>query len=285
MLASASGLSFTALFGKLGNNLFSLPSLIFWRYSVSFLFCLLFFWLKGSLRNFLKQGDYKLHFLRALLVLLSQYSFYYYLKHNNLLNATVLLNLGPLFIPIIEWGVLKKRIGRSTWIGVAISMIGAVLILQPNKTILSFTSFVGLLSGIAQGASQVVFGINSRKENADLGILNLFFLCSLFSMIPYLIGAGSLWLGQPQWTWGAILIAFLAVASLANQIFRSLAYKHASPSKLAAFFYLSVILSGLWDWIFFHHTPNLLSICGALLVILGGTLKIWMHYSKTKTPR
>lgn len=282
MLVSATGLSLTALFGKLGNELFSLPALIFWRYSISFLFCLLFFSIRGTIKGFFAQRNYKLHLLRAILVLLSQYSFYYYLKHNSLLNATVLLNLGPLFIPIIEWGVLKKRVGRSTWVGVLISMVGAVLILQPDQDILTFVSFIGLLSGVAQGASQVVFGINSRKENVDLGIFNLFLLCALFSSIPFLLEHTPMWLEAPEWSWAAALISLLAIASIANQIFRSIAYKHASPSRLAAFFYFAVLLAGLWDWIIFHHPPNLLSVCGATLVILGGTLKIWIHYAKQK---
>lgn len=282
MLVSATGLSLTALFGKLGNNLFSLPSLIFWRYTSSFLFCLLFFSLKGTLKGFFAQRDYKLQLLRAILVLISQYSFYYYLKHNSLLNATVLLNLGPLFIPIIEWGVLKKRVSKSTWFGVVISLVGAMLILQPDKEILTFTSFVGILSGLSQGASQVVFGINSRKENVNLSIFNLFLLCALFSGIPFLFEQSPIWLVEPKWAWAIILISLLAIASIANQIFRSIAYKHASPSKLAAFFYFSVILAGLWDWIIFHNPPNLLSISGAFLVILGGTIKIWIHYAKRK---
>lgn len=282
MLLSAAGLSFTALFGKLGTTLFPLPSLIFWRYSASLFFCILLFLMKGTIRGFFAQRDYKLHLLRALLVLVSQYSFYYYIRQNSLLNATVLLNLGPLFIPIIEWSVLKKRIAKSIWIGVLISLVGAVMILQPDKEILTFTSFVGLLSGISQGASQVVFGINSRKENVDLGILNLFALCAFFSTIPFLAEKGTIWLAEPEWFWGAILVSLLAIASIANQSFRAIAYKHASPSKLAAFFYFSVILSGFWDWIIFDNPPNLLAICGALLVILGGTLKIWIHYAYRK---
>lgn len=283
MLASATGLSLIALFGKLGNAIFSLPSLIFWRFTVSLIFCFPFFLLKGSLRGFFAQRGYKLHLLRALFVLGAQYSFYYYLQHNSLLNATVLLSLGPLFIPIIEWGLLKKHIPKSTWIGVVISLIGAVLILQPDKEIFTFTSLIGLSSGLSQGASQVVLGINTKKENADLGIFNLFLLCALFAAIPVLIEHGPFWLGEPQWSWAAILISLLAIASIANQVFRSFAYKHASPSKLAAFLYFSVILSGLWDWIVYNNPPNLFSIFGALLVILGGTIKIWIHYAKQKT--
>jgi drug/metabolite transporter (DMT)-like permease len=231
----------------------------------------------GEFRRIFRKRNLKLHFLRAFFVLSAQYSFYYYLQRNSLLNATVLLSLGPLFIPIIEWGVLRKKVGKSSWIGVAISLIGAVLILQPDKGIFTITSCIGLLAGICQGASQVVFGISSKEERADESVLILFLICAIFSSIPFMF-EGVTWSAFPNWTWGVILILCLTAASIGTQLFRAFAYQHSTPSRLASFFYLSVILSGFWDWAIFHHVPNLLSIAGALLVILGGVLKIWLHW-------
>ena len=279
MLLSAAGLSLTGLFGKLGQDLFYLAPLVFWRYFSAAILCALLLLFMGELHHVFKKKNFKLHLLRAFFVLSAQYSFYYYLQRDNLLNATVLLNLGPLFIPVIEWGIMKKKVGKSSWIGVVVSLIGAVLILQPDKGIFSLTSCIGLFSGISQGASQVVFGINSKEEKADQGILILFILCALFSSIPYLVEDAT-WATTPNWTWAAILIGCLAIASMGSQLFRAFAYQHATPSRLASFFYLSVILAGFWDWAVFNHTPNLLSLVGALLVILGGILKIWLHQLK-----
>ena len=283
MLLSAAGLSLTGLFGKLGRDVFFLASLVFWRYLSSFLLCLLLFSALGKLRGLFNKSTFKLHFLRAFFVLCAQYSFYYYIQKSSLLNATVLLNLGPLFIPIIEWGILRKRVGKSSWIGVMVSLFGAILILQPDQNIFTLTSMIGLFAGISQGASQVVFGLNSKTEKADHSVLILFSLCTLFSFFPYLI-EGKTWARPPDWTWAVCLILALTVASIGNQLFRALAYQHGTPSRLASFLYFSVIFAGFWDWAVFGKIPNLLSILGALLVMFGAVLKIWLRglYSKNE---
>jgi drug/metabolite transporter (DMT)-like permease len=54
-----------------------------------------------------------------------------------------------------------------------------------------------------------------------------------------------------------------------------MAYQHASASALAPFLYFSLIISGLFDWIFFNNLPNWLSLGGAILVILGGLIQIY----------
>lgn len=279
MLLSATGLAFVGFLGKVGVENLSLPSLVFWRYFSTLLLCLGLLWAFGQLKHdLLPFKNLKLHLLRAFFVLTAQYSLYYYIEKNTVLNGIVLLNTGPMFIPLIEWIVLRMKVGKSSWISTLVSFAGVILVLQPDKGIFSPISGIGLLAGLSQGASQVVFGINSRTERSESQVLTLLFLCTSFSFFPYLF-SGSTWLeGEPlAHRWVDLVILLLAIASLANLMARAAAYQHATPSKLAPFLYFSVLVAGVLDWAIFGQIPNALSIVGASLVILGGILKIYLR--------
>src|SRR5579871_2969057 len=155
MLLSAAGMSLVGLFGKFAIEDLTVPALMFFRYASTSVLLFLSLLFLGQLKGLLDFQHIKIQLLRAFFLLLAQYCFFYYLLRSNLLNASALLNTGPVFIAIIEAGVLRKKVGVSTWIAGVVSLIGAFLLLQPDVGIFSYLSLIGLLSGISQGASQV----------------------------------------------------------------------------------------------------------------------------------
>lgn len=278
ILLSSAGMALIGLFGKIGIHFLSIEFLIFWRFVAGSIFCLLLLLFLGKLHHLLSIGNWKLHILRALFLLGSQYSFYFYIQDNTLLNGLVLLNLGPLFIPLIEWVITRHPIGKSTWAGLILSFIGMLCILQPNKGILSLSSGVGVLAGLCQGCSQVIFGLNVRGERSFASVLSLFLICTLFSLFPYLLIHPTEPLAPTTSLITGSLVIGLGTASVLNQIARAFAYQHSSPSRLATFLYFSILLGGLLDWLVLGAIPNFLSLLGALLVIAGGILKIYLRH-------
>jgi drug/metabolite transporter (DMT)-like permease len=140
-------------------------------------------------------------------------------------------------------------------------------------------SLIGLMAGLSQGASQIVFGISSTAERSEISVLYLIFLCAFFSLFPYLFLESSTWKENPVDRMQVIYwIIGLGVASVANQLFRAEAYQHGTPSRLASFLYFSVLLGGVFDFIIYGRVPNALSTIGAVLVISGGVLKIYLRH-------
>jgi drug/metabolite transporter (DMT)-like permease len=274
MLISSVGLSLTGLLGKISTEDISLTGLVFFRFLSAFIFCLMLYGFLGKLKWRHRDWHIKSNLLRAFFVLGAQYSFYYYIQKDTLLNGMALLNTGPLFIPLIEKIFLGNRIGKSTWISIVVSFVGVMLILQPSAGIFSVVSLVGFCSGIFQAGSQVIFGLNSKGENVEFSVMVLFALCAIASF-PFYLTLDNVW-QQPAVSTTVIVLLFagLGIASIINQLARAEAYKYSTPARLASFLYFSVVLAGLYDWIVFHSPPNLLSCAGALLVILGRILKI-----------
>lgn len=277
-LLSAAGLSLVGLCAKYGVARFSVVSLIFFRYFFSAIFLFIGVCFTEPWRDIFRWRHAKMQIMRAFFVLLSQYCFFFYLGKNSLLNAAALLNTGPVFIAVIDWAILRNKVGLSTWISSGISFLGALLILQPDAGIFSLMSLIGLLSGISQGASQVVFGMQSKKEEGpQLGIFHLFLLCSAFSFIPFCFFPSGTAASSHSLGWDIWLLTALSLSSIFNQIFRAISYRYDKPSKLSPYLYFAVLLAGFWDWVFFRRVPDALALTGSFLIVLGGLLKIYLR--------
>ncbi len=278
MALSATGMSLVGLFGKFGIQDLTLTALMFWRFvSTSTLFFLVLLFL-GQLKGFFAFHHLKIQMLRAFFVLLAQYCFYYYLSRNSLLNAAALLNTGPVFITIIEGGILRKKVGVSSWIGAFVSFAGALLVLQPDAGIFSTLSLIGLLAGVSQGASQVVFGLQTKEEEKiHITLIHLFFFCTALSLVPFLLFHTGMQSDKSFSSWDVGVILALGAATIFSQSFRAQAYTQGTPSRLAPFLYLAVLLAGVYDWAIFGRAPNLLASLGAALIIIGGLLKIYLR--------
>lgn len=238
----------------------------------------------GRLKGGLHITNVKIHILRAIFSLGSVYFFYMFIKKHSLLNGVTLLNTGPLFIPLIERIFMGQKIHKLTGIAIIIAFVGVFFILKPDRTI--FSNMIGLLGGLFQGASQVIFGLTAKSEKPDISVLYLFFLYVVFSLCPYLFSTEPLTEKDSNLWWFAILAVALGLSTIVNQFFRAMAYKHSTPTKLAAFLYIAVIFAALFDWMFFNNPPDLFSVIGALLVVAGGVIKIYIHspiFKRSKT--
>lgn len=276
MILSALGLSLVGLLGKIALGEATLVGVVFFRFSSALILIFLLFALLKKIKINWKTLPLKLNLYRCLLVLGAQGCFYYYIQHQNLMNGTALLNTGPLFIPLIERVFLGRKIGKSTWISLLVSFIGVLLILQPDGAVVGLSGIIGLSAGLFQGGSQVIFGVYAKGEDADMSVLILFAMASVISFFPVLFGAPFFLTGLKAGHF-LFLSLGLGLASIINMLARAKAYSFSTPSRLASFLYFSVVLAGMYDWLFFDAAPNLLSSIGAFLVILGGILKIYLR--------
>lgn len=277
-ILSAIGFAFVALIGKFLEESIGISSLIFWRYLAAFFICLLWMLVTGQMRKRVQWKEQKLHILRALFVLGAQYSFFFYLHHSSLFNALILLNTGPIFIPLIERFILRKHVGKSSWIGVLISFVGVVFVLKPNAEIFSLMSWIGILAGCCQGISQVIFGLYSKKDQSDAGLAILFLLCAVASVFPFVFTRTTDSFNQGNLSgFLALMLIAMAILTLFNQLMRRIAYKVSPPSRVAPFLYFNILCAAAFDWWFFQKIPDIWSTIGGSLVILGGVAKIYLR--------
>lgn len=282
MLLSATCLSLSFLFLEINLTYVNYFLIVFLRFIVPLFFVIFLILIRKEWKTLHSSTHLPLQLLRALCVLVTQYAIAYYISKSTLLNATVLLNASPLFIPLIEWTFQGHRPGKSTILGALIAFFGVILVLQPDRSLFSAMTGVGLLAAASQASSQVLYGLRAKTENTLASLFYLFFFTSLFSLIPYLFAKHLEWglsnslLKEPDWVLLTMVLA-MGIATVLNQYFRGLAYRCGRPSTLSTFLYFSVFVSALCDWFIFKELPTLLSFVGACLIVLGGIVKIFLR--------
>jgi drug/metabolite transporter (DMT)-like permease len=274
MLLSSVFLAFGYLVAK--TTALDLPFfyLVFARYFIGLLLVILFFAANGKLVTSVKTKKLKMHFLRGFIVTFSQSLLFIYLTYGSLLNASLFMNLAPLYIPLIERVVFKRSIGTSTTVSMIISSIGVLFILKPGSDLFQVISFIGLASGFLWAVSQVLYGQNVKHEKREVNVFYLFLTCTLFSAPMLLFSSGSFMEIVKQETFLPLFLFALALVTTLSQYYRGFAYYYYPISALSPFLYLSVLLSGFFDWAFFDHIPSTLTVIGGFLIVLGGTLKV-----------
>ncbi len=271
-LLSASCFSIFGMFIKIGLEEVSVWSLTFFRFLVPLLLSLPFLWWSGTLKDIFPLKDLRLQVLRSLAVVIGQFSMIYYLTKASILDATLMWGTGPIFIPLIASLFYHVKIPRVTWISIFISFLGVGLILKPNREIFDPFIIFGLISGVAMAVSQTLYGVNSEKGKPGENLFFLFFFCSLFTLVPFILAEESRFdLGFDRLK--VVSVMGVALSTIGNQLFRGKAYQRAQPAILTPFLYVSVVVSAFFDWALFHLYPDAWTAVGFILILAGSLLK------------
>ena len=218
----------------------------------------------------LKTSRTGLHVLRACAGLLSQVLMFAAVKKMPLMNAVLLTNSAPLFIPLITWAWLKEKISGMVWASLLVGFVGVVMILKPSPALVTNpAALIATTAAIFSAFALVTVNRLSTTETTQR-ILFYYFLISSIVTAPFaLIGGG---IFHPMATRECLYLLAIGVFMAAGQLLIILAYRHASAGRIAPFNYSVVVFSGLIGWIVWKDTPDLLSLFGVILVTAGGIL-------------
>ena len=260
---------FVAVMSAFGKAAASVPAavLVFFQNAISL--ALMLPWVLADGVPGLKTGRLPLHIVRALAGLLSQALFFVAVKRMSLVDAVLLVNAAPLFIPLVVLVWLRTPITTMVWAGLVIGFAGVLLILQPSPALLENpAALIATAAALFSAIALVTVNQLSSTERPNI-ILFYYFLISTIAAAPFAIFGWST--PEPHDWWFLIGVGvFMALA----QLFIILAYQYATAQTIAPFNYSVVVFSGLIGWLVWHHVPNGLALLGILLVCAGGILSI-----------
>ncbi len=211
-----------------------------------------------------------LYWIRSLSALFAVYCYFYSLKHLSLLNSILLANTAPLFVPLVIWLWLKKRIATKRILSICIGFLGVVLLLQPTSKGWGLATLIGLGTGLFSAIALV--GVRQlTKTEKPLSILFYFFLLSAFlSFFPFVIG-GELFPEKGE----RLYVLATGLMSIIYQFFITKTYTSLPPSKAAGFLYLSLVFGGFFDWILWGKLFTYSTLLGVIFVAVGGFLTLY----------
>jgi len=246
--------------------------LVFFRSLVCVILVLSLIW-KNKVT--IKTSRIGLHVTRSICGFLAAYAFFYASKHMPLVNALLLFNTTPLFIPIIVFLWHRNNISLTRTVALIGGFLGIALILKPNFSFCMTASIMGLLGGICAAFSHTAIGPLS-KTDAKETILLYFFIGALFlSAIPTAVN----WqpIGDVK-LWYFILLT--GIFSGGFQYFMTKAYSLVKAPYVGSILYFTVAWGAIFEALIWQKLPDIWTILGSLLIIGGGIFTLFEKEAK-----
>jgi drug/metabolite transporter (DMT)-like permease len=227
------------------------------------------FILKGGIES-LKSNHYPYLIGRAVFGTAASFLYMLSLHYIPLVNATLLFNTAPIFIPFLAIYWIRAHISKTVWAAIALGFLGIIVIIRPTAEI--FTQS-GNLIALASGLSLAIAYFQIKLlAGSDPGARIIFYYLGIGALmqLPLLLFAGPL----PALDSCLISVACGVVMVLA-QFALVEAYLFADASQVGVYQYSSVVFVGLIDWLIWNQVPSKLDLLGVLLVMIAGTMIIY----------
>ncbi len=258
---------------KIGTELpTSMP--IFFRFAMSFILLLPWVMRDTSFR-FKVQNPWR-YGTRILSALLALFLMFYALKFIPLVNALLLNNTAPLFVPIIAYLLTGAKTPYKAGMGILIGFVGIALILRPSQQIFSTASCIALVSGILAALAIVEMRIVSKTSSVTQMLFYYFLVSTMVSGIV----AACQWQTPTAQIWWWLL--GIGVFGTIYQVFATLAYVTAPVRLMSPLMFFIVIFGGLFDWVLWNHIPDTLTLIGAVVIIVGSLIAIYFGKNLVK---
>ncbi len=269
VLAISTAFFFSALTGVLSKLMHGVSPvlIVFFQYAVSAVLFLPLA-LRGGWRS-LHTPHLPMLAVRSISGSLAQLLYFASLRKLSLLNASLLSNASPLFIPVIVWIWLKKPVSAVVWGSLAVGLAGVILVIHPSAQMFHDPATLIALASSIFSAIGLVTTNQLTKTDPPFRILAYNFGISTVLLIPVAV-----WLWQPLHLRQTMLLIALGLCFAATQWLIIEAYRFGSATQLSPFNYTVVIFSGLLGWLVFGTVPGLSAILGTLLICSGGIASV-----------
>jgi drug/metabolite transporter (DMT)-like permease len=199
----------------------------------------------------IKTQHFLLHLGRSLFGCTASFLYMLSMHQIPIVNATLLFNSTPIFIPILAIFFLKATISTRTWTAIAIGFIGIVIIIKPNAAILTRSGdLLGLLSGIFLATAYLLIKMLTSTDPGRRIILYFFSLSTLFQL-PGLFFAGPI----PAWHHASLAVG-AGLSLLLAQTFLVQGYRFADVSQVGVYQYTTLVYVAIIDWLTWKAIPT-----------------------------
>jgi drug/metabolite transporter (DMT)-like permease len=185
------------------------------------------------------------------------------LQHTPASVSGFITGLFVVFTPLCSAVLLHKRIGRVTWLGVALAT-GGLALLSLHGVAIGRGAGITLLCAIAFGLHIVGLGEwSSSYDAAGLAVVQL----STVAVVSVIAAAPDSLAPPPDAkAWGAVLLTAIAATAVAFFV-QTWAQAHLDPTRAAVVMTMEPVFAGLFGVTFGGDSLSVRVVTGALLVL------------------
>ncbi|OIR13027.1 MAG: hypothetical protein BEU05_00435 [Marine Group III euryarchaeote CG-Bathy2] len=216
----------------------------------------------------LHAGDRRLLLWRCTAGLSAMVCYFYAVQQIPLSNAVTLQYTAPLFVALFSGVMLRERVSPLVYGCIALSFVGTVLIVSPSLRTVEIDALVALISGVLSAfAYLAVRGL--RTSASPDGVVFWFALFCTLVTLPF--AASELpQLALPE----ALAIIGVGICAGVGQTGMTRAYQAARAAYIGAFSYATVLVGGIYGWLFFQQSLVWGDAIGAALIVGSGALLV-----------
>ena len=176
----------------------------------------------------------------------------------------------PIFSTLLAAIVLGERTGIWRWGAVLAGFAGIMVIVQPGSGHIALN---GGIVAIAAALTTALATIAIRRLGATEAAATTVFWFGASSLVP--LSVAMLFAGRAHSTEIFAVLAVMAIAGGAAQLFLTGALRFAPVALVMPMDYLSLIWSSLLGFLIFSQLPSEWTLLGAPLVIGAGLVILW----------
>ena len=262
MILSVISFSVMDIVVKLMSSHYPIGQLIFFR-GLFGLIPILFIIPKERFGNLLKTEKIKLHLVRAFGGAFAMTFLYLGLKFLPIADAITISFAAPIFATIFSIIFLNEKVRLIRWLAIFFGLTGVIIVLKPGTELFTYYSFFPILFCIGFATISIAIKKLSKTEPDYLIALYFTLVLILFGLISVSMG------------WKKIDIAdihYLIIIGLSGSIgniFLTKSIREADISLVTPIKYLSLVFAIIAGWLIFNEIPSILTISGAMLIILS----------------
>lgn len=243
------------------------------RFLFAFILIFLFF-LKTKSK--IIQPNYKLHFSRSFCGWIGITILFGTSILIPVSDATALIFINPIFTMIFAIPLLGETVKTTKWFAVAITFIGAIVLIRPENNLLEiqFVYILLIFGALALGLESIFIKILTIEEKPKQILLINNGIGLMISSIPIYF----IWISPNIKQ--ILALFFVGASMLCAQICFIQAMKRSEAHFVAPFFYFTLIFVCIYDFFIFQILPDKISIIGTTLIIVGGII---LYVSQTRS--
>jgi drug/metabolite transporter (DMT)-like permease len=192
-------------------------------------------------------------------------------------EATAIVSVCPILTVLIAVRWLGETAPRGTWLALALSFLGVLLIIRPGSALFNVAALSALATAACLSAYQL---LTRRLAGVDASVATLF----IGALVPAVLFSLIL-----PWYWraptslsDALAMAGTGVVGAAGHLLLVRGYAFASASTLAPFGYVQAVVALPLGWFVFRMFPDGPALAGMLAIVASG---VGMALAHRRSPR
>lgn len=197
---------------------------------------------------------------------------YFAVMNTSIANAVLGYMTTPIFVIVLSPFLLKEHVNRPIAAALVIALLGVLLIFDPRNLIQSIAP-IGIISGILAGLASAFAEIIGRKLKDQYSPFSLTFLGTSVGMVfllPTFLLSGS---AIPNST-TLLVILFLGLGGVSGGTLLFYGLKHIQAQSVSIILLLEPFISIMAAFALFLEVPSLLTIGGAILLLIADVVII-----------